>query len=253
LTALAMSGGLAVSVSCGGGGDGGSAGGGGGGGGSGGSGGGGESTCNPGPDEICFASNKAQGLMGGYAFLAVGSAEDATSPVCDNTANGGQANEKITAAKPCPESGGKSVWSTKDSLCMSGTIPKVQGGDYTGNWGMQVGWNASDPAGSTMTPAGSYTKITFTWTGTIDPANTAIRGEIHRKGDSDQTNYCATIRSGEPATLTGFNTKCWDSTGVYLTADDLSKIDKMGVQISSDDKKDYTVTDFCVQKVVFSQ
>jgi hypothetical protein len=246
---------LAISTSCAGdgGGSGGSGGQGGGGGGQGGSAGNtGGGTCSPGADEICFANNKAAGLMTGYGWVALGAADTITSPVCDNTANGGGASEQITKATPCPEAGGKTVWSSTEGLCMTGSIPVVTGGDYTGNWGLQIGWNASDPTGSTLSKTG-YSKVTFTFDDSgISPKNTAIRGEIHRKGDPDDGNYCATLQSGTAASLTAFNTKCWDGSGTNLTVDDIPNIDKMGIQISSDATNAYTVNNFCITKIAFS-
>jgi hypothetical protein len=261
LTALGLSGGLSFTGACGGGSDNNGGGGGGAGGGGGGTGGGGSSgcvtdipegsSCEPGENDVCFSKGQAKGLMTGWSYIALGSVDVATSPVCDNTANGGTCSEKITKEKPCPEQGGKTMWNNPDKgLCLSGSIPVVTGGDYTGNWGVQIGWNASDPAG---TPIGkTFSKINFTWTGTVDPLNPAMRGELHRQGDSAETTYCATVRSGEDISLSAFNTKCWDKTGVDLTTDDVAKIDKMGLQVSADDKKAYTITDLCVTKVTFT-
>lgn len=257
LTVLAMCGSLAVAGSC-------ASDGGGGGGGAGGGGGGGEggngggcvtdipegSSCEPGENDICFSKGQAKGLMTGWGFIALGNVDTATSPVCDNTANGGECNEPITKEKPCPENGGKTMWTNPDKgLCLTGSIPVVTAGDYTGNWGVQIGWNATDPAGGTLDK--SFSKVTFNWTGTVDPVNNAMRGELHVLGQSPETTYCATVRSGESVSLSAFNTKCWDGTGNDLTTDDIPKIDKAGLQVSSDDKKAYTITDLCVTKVSF--
>jgi hypothetical protein len=253
LTALALCGAVALSASCAGG-EGGGTGGTGGGGGAGGGGGGagGNSVaCTPGTDEICFGSGKAAGVMGGYGWIALGAADKATSPKCDNTTNGGAADEEITKDKPCPESGGKTVWSSSTALCISGSIPVVTNDDYAGNWGVQIGWNASDPVGSKLDK--TYSKVAFTFNAAaVTPANTAIRGQIHRTGDNAETTYCATLQSGTAVTLTAFNTKCWDGSGTSLTADDVPNIDKMGIQISSDTKNAYEIKDFCLDKVVFT-
>jgi len=256
LTVLAMCGSLAVTGGCSGGDGGGAGGEGGNAGGEGGSGGGGGGqipegkSCEPGENDICFSKGQALGVMTGWGYVALGSVDTVTSPVCDNTANGGGASEEITKEQPCPENGGKTMWKDPDKgLCLTGSIPVVVGGDYTGNWGVQIGWNSSDPAG---TPIGkTFSTVTFNWTGTVDPINNAMRGELHRQGDSAETTYCATVRSGESISLTAFNTKCWDKTGVDLTSDDIAKIDKAGLQVSADDKKAYTITDLCVTKVSF--
>src|SRR5450759_5372785 len=84
--ALAISA-LAISASCAGGsgGTGGTAGGGSGGGsgGSGAGGSGGAGTCvDPASDAVNFCNGKAQGVMTGYAYIALGSADTATDPKC---------------------------------------------------------------------------------------------------------------------------------------------------------------------------
>jgi hypothetical protein len=258
LTVLAMCGSLALTGACAGDGGNGNEGGsgGGGGGGEGGSPGGcvtdipEGSSCEPGENDICFSKGQAKGVMTGWGWIALGNVDTATSPVCDNTANGGACDEQITKEKPCPEGGGKTMWTNPDQgLCLTGSIPVVTQGDYTGNWGVQIGWNSSDPVG---TPIGkTYSKVTFNWTGTVDPVNNAMRGELHVLGQSPETTYCATVKSGEAISLAAFNTKCWDKTGVDLTADDIPNIDKAGLQVSSDDKKAYTITDLCVTKISF--
>lgn len=210
-------------------------------------------SCTAGADAVCFSAGKATGVMTGYGYIALGSADTATSPKCDNTANGGAIDEAITSAKPCPETGGKSVWSTPTAgLCISGSIPVVAGGDYKGNWGLQIGCNVSDPAGGTIGTA--YSKITFNFNDSaVTPANMAIRGEIHVKDDAADKTYCATVTPGVATSLIAFNTACWDSTGVNLSADMIPNIDKIGLQVSSDDKKAYEVKDLCWSGLTFTK
>lgn len=210
-------------------------------------------SCTAGADSVCFSAGKASGLMTGYGYIALGKLDTATQPVCDNTANGGTATELITAEKPCPEAGGKSVWTTPDvGLCISGSIPVVTGGAYTDNWGLQIGCNVSDPAGGKI--GTSYSKITFTFNDTaVTPKNNAIRGEIHVSGDAADKTYCATVNSGKETSLVAFNTKCWDSSGDSLTTDMIPNIDKIGIQISSDDLKAYEVKDFCWTGLSFTK
>jgi hypothetical protein len=213
------------------------------------------SSCTAGSDSVCFSAGKASGLMTGYGYIALGKADTATSPVCDNTANSGSASELITADKPCPEAGGKSVWSTPEvGLCISGSIPVVTGGDYTGNWGLQIGCNVSDPAGGTI--GSDYSKITFTFNDAgVNPKNTDVRGEIHVKGEAADKTYCATVVSGAPTSLIAFNKECWDgsNTELSLKASDVANIDKIGIQLSSGDKKGYEVKDFCWTGISFTK
>jgi hypothetical protein len=266
LTALALCGALAFSVSCagGGGGEGGSAGGGSGGGGSGGggSGGGGSTgggTCTPAADSVCFASGKGEGVLSGYGWIALGVLDTATSPVCDNTANGGGASEEITKAKPCPEEGGKAVWSKTDAICISGTIPALPASpvqkDYDDNWGLLVGFNSSAPPGTTLGSVGAdYKTITFNVTG--EPI-TGLRGKIHRISDDDNTSYCANISitngTSGPVSLTSFGTQCWGGTAnVKLTAEDIPNINNVGVQVSSTSSA-ISVKDLCITGISFGK
>jgi len=265
VTALALGGALvfsAMTTSCaGGGGCGGSAGGAGGGGG-GAAGGSTGASCSAGSNGVCFSGGQASGLMSGYGWIALGAHDTATSPVCDNTANGGTASQTITSSAPCPETGGKTVWTDPDKgLCISGTVPKVGNDssgapDYTGYWGVQLGAN-TDTSGGTV-DLSKYTKITLAFNSSgVTPTNTAIRAEIHVQGHTPaDENYCATVQEGKASSLTAFNTKCWDGSGDNLVGDsknpdNLKKIDKVGLQISSDTSKDYTVTNFCWSGITF--
>lgn len=207
-----------------------------------------------GANSVCFSAGKASGLMTGYGWIALGSEDTATSPVCDNTANNGSANQQITTANPCPETGGKTVWTTPDAgLCISGSIPAVSGPtDYTANWGLQIGANV-DTSGGTL--GKSYSSITYTFNASaITPANTAIRAEVHRAGDDPGTTYCATILSGKATSFVAFNTQCWPGgSGTAMTSDDVAKIDKIGIQISSDTGSAYAVSGFCWSGLSFAQ
>jgi hypothetical protein len=270
VTALALFGGLAISVSCSDSGSGGSGGNGTGGsgaggdnGGSGGSGGG--SCAQPGDDAVNFCDGKAQGVLAGYAYIALGAADAATAPVCAEDPNDLTVTRLITAppagscdaaGKTCPTTG-HTVWNATDKLCITGSIPKVVGGDYKGNWGLQIGVNTKDPPAtdSTGTLGKTYTHMTFTTTGTVEPTNTAIRAVIHLVDMAcDADPYCATMSaSGKAMTLTSFNTECWGPTTAAktLTAADIPNIDKIGIQISSDTTNNYTVTDFCLTGIQF--
>ncbi len=265
LTALALCGALAISASCAGSGGSGGSGGGGSGGGSGGAAGGaaggtsGGGSCTAGADSVCFSSGKASGVLSGFGWIALGAFNTATSPVCDNSANGGGTSEPITKAKPCPSSGGKAVWSGDTGLCITGSVPKVgttpgvTGPDYTGYWGLELGTNASATEGDTV-DLSKYTKVSFAFDpSAVSPAPTGlIRGVIGVKGHvpADE-GYCANVQPGTAATLTVFNTKCWDGTGTNLTTDDLKNIVNMGLEITSNATTDYTATNFCWTGVSF--
>jgi hypothetical protein len=59
--------------------------------------------------------------------------------------------------------------------------------------------------------------------------------------------------SGTPIVLTSFNTVCWDpNNGTALTAADVAKIDKVGIQVSSITTA-IAVTSLCMTSIVFGQ
>lgn len=200
---------------------------------------------------VSFSNGKASGALDGYAWVALGVEDTVTSPTCDDSSTGGASNTPITSSSPCMNA---TTWASSNALCISGAIPVVIGGDYTDNWGVQIGVNSSDPPATSAghgTLGMSFSKVTFNLTGTVTPTNTGIRGEIHRVGDPDSTSYCATIRSGTTVMLTAFNTACWDGNGTSLTASDVPNIDKVGVQVSSDTSNSYTVSNFCLAQISF--
>jgi hypothetical protein len=211
---------------------------------------------------VTFIKGKASGPMTGYGWIALGALDTATSPTCKDP--GGADQRTITKANPCPACGGVSKWSTNDSLCISGTIPKVTAGDagtpdYDANWGVQIGLNAGPidaclDGGAPQEPTlgKSFGTVTFNFTGSVTPNTAAVRGEIHRKGDPENITYCANILSGTPVALISFNTECWGGPkGVLLTDADVANIDKIGVQISSDTDSAYDVKDFCLTSIKF--
>ncbi len=273
VTALALSGALvfsAMTTSCASSSSGGSGGNSGGSGGSGGSTGGttGGSCADPASDAVNFCNGKAQGVMKGYAYIALGSADTASDPVCAPDSSDTTTTQNITKDNPCPTTG-TTVWNTSDALCISGTIPIVTGGDYTSNWGLQIGVNTIDPPATSAgsgTLGHSYATIAATTTGSVTPNNTAIRLVIHLVGTPDTDNpYCATMSSsGKAITLTDFNTQCWNGSSCgavpacapgaadqttccnQLKDTDIPNIDKIGIQISSDAKQPYVVDNYCL-------
>jgi hypothetical protein len=209
--------------------------------------------CTPGADGVCFSTGKAAGVFSGYGWIALGSLDIASSPVCDNSKGSGTASDPITKLAPCTTT---TVWSSSNALCISGTIPALPGSpvqsDYDNNWGLQVGVNSSDPAGTAIgSPAASYTNITYNL---IGAPLTGLRAELHRTGDPDGTTYCAAMQSGKAITLTSFNTKSYDSPpdGVALTTADIPNLDKLGVQVSSTAAA-ITVTNLCLTSVQFGK
>lgn len=190
-------------------------------------------TCDPRDDGACIAEGKAVGKMTGFGFVALGALDSVSSPTCDNSKNGGSANDAITKASPCA---GTVQWTAKDSLCITGSIPPLPASakqeDYDNNWGIQVGFTSSDPVGKPLGDvASSYKTITFTVKGS---PQSGLRAEIHRLNDPDDVTYCANMISGKSIELSSFSTQCYGgSNDVKLKPEDLPRIDKLGVQVSS--------------------
>ena len=111
-------------------------------------------------DEVTFKDGKAQGPMTGYAYIALGLQNSETSPLCEETPddpndpnNPYRFLRPITAPDPntcdkvgatCPTTG-RTVWNSSSALCITGTIPIIQNGDYTSDWGLQIATNSSSP------------------------------------------------------------------------------------------------------------
>jgi hypothetical protein len=229
------------------------------------------------PDQVTFKDGKAQGPLTGYAYIALGIQNVATSPLCEDDPNDPNdvANPRqITAPDPntcdkpnatCPTTG-RTVWNSPSALCITGTIPKVQGTDYTSDWGLQIAMNSSSPpadsSGNGHTLGTTYSTITYDITPeAITPTNNAVRAVIHLVSQQCYDNpYCATIpASGAVLTLTDFNTECWNGPActttacLQLKATDVPNIDKVGVQISSDTGNVYTVNNFCLNSITFGK
>jgi hypothetical protein len=213
--------------------------------GAGGSTGGGSSAPPASGDSITFTSGKADGLFTGYSFVAMGKDDTVTDPTCDT------AKTPITKAAPCTTT---TNWKDGGSkLCISGKIPKVVGGDYTSNWGMQIGVNAVDPNAAVGSAMSKYKTVTFTFSG--KPTNGSVRGLFHRNGDDpDKLNpFCTdSIKSGTAYPLTRFNRDCWTpKEDSYFKEADLPLIDMIGIQIPSSDTVEIDVQDVCLEKVEF--
>jgi hypothetical protein len=251
LTALALCGAMVLSSSCAGGGDGGGGGTaqGGTGGGQGGTGGGsttpGNCPSDPGTSgTVNFCNGRAQGSMSGWGWVAMGALDTISDPTCDTD------KHAITKDAPCTT---QTNWNSSDGLCINASIPALPASpvqsDYDNNWGVQIGVNTSEPpaASGGTTLGGSYTKVTMTLSGS---PLTGLRAMLHRKGDNDQTTYCANMTNGTSMSITAFNTKCWDGSGTAMVAADVPNIDKVGVQVSSTASA-ITVSALCLKEVKF--
>jgi hypothetical protein len=188
---------------------------------------------------VTFASGKAVGAMVGYGWVALGSSDFITDPTCGGAT--------ITNANPCATS---TTWNSTTALCMTGSLPALgDPPDYTNNWGLAVGVNATNPPGGGL--GQTYTSVAITVTGSPTSGLLAI---AHRKSDPEGTTYCAALASGAAITLTSFNTKCYDSPpdGTYLTAADVPNIDQIKVQVSSTNSA-ITVTNLCISGITFTK
>jgi hypothetical protein len=193
--------------------------------------------------DVTFYSGRAQGLMTGWAWVALASLDSMTSPTC----NGGL----ITSATPCVT---ETRWDALDSLCMSGSIPALPipptQSDYDNDWGMEIGVNAQEPRDAVGPAMSSFTSVTFTFSGR---PQAGVRAFIHRKGDPDGITYCFdSIATGRTVSLSKFNTRCWgDPNTVYLTPTDLPKIDQIGLMVLSSDSP-ITVSNLCLTRISFN-
>jgi hypothetical protein len=189
---------------------------------------------------VTFNAGVAKGAMSGYGWVTMGALDVVSSPTC------GASYETITAANTCVST--STNWDSNNALCVSGTIPALPPSptstDYADNWGLQVGANASDPIGAL---GKTYSTITLNFTGS---PQTGLRATVHRTGDAIGTTYCALVTSGTPMVLTSFNTSCWNSSGTNLTAADLPKIDKVGLEVVSS-QSEITVSKLCLTSIEF--
>ena len=187
---------------------------------------------------VIFSAGRGQGAMIGYGWVSLGSADTISSPTCGATT-------PITNAALCLSS---TVWNASDALCLTGYVPALSTSapDYVGNWGVQVGVNASEPAAAIGV---SHKTITLDVTGA---PQTNLRALLHRFGDLE-TTYCYLMTPGVPIPLTSFNTKCWEqpSSGVAFTDADAAKIDRVSVQVSSTTAGAITVSNLCLNGIVF--
>jgi hypothetical protein len=190
---------------------------------------------------VVFATGKGQGAMTGNGFVNLGSLDTITDPTC------GQTKAAVTNASPCAAA---LNWSA-GALCVSGSIPALPASptstDYSGNWGIQVGLNATDPAGSGL--GQSFTSITIdakvlpTWT---------VRAQVHRKGDPDRAFYCMPY-SSSAMVLAEFATDCYNTApSGFLAAADIPNIDRVSLEVVSGSTA-VTVRDMCITGITFAR
>lgn len=197
-------------------------------------------TTGPTGTTVTFVKGKASGAMLGYGWVSLGSDDSVSDPKCGT--------EEITSTSKCSAT----TWSTEDSLCISGEIPALPetptDADYAANWGMSVGVNATEPAGSGIGQA--FKTVAITVTGS---PKSGLRALIHKKGDSDGTSYCIALTSGTALTLTKFATDCYaDTPAKTFAAADIPNIDKVAVQVYSGSTA-ITVKDLCITKIEFTK
>jgi hypothetical protein len=191
---------------------------------------------------VSFSNYQAQGAMTGFGWIALGALDTVTSPTCNSPAG------NITNATPCDYTN----WSSPSAYCMTGYIPAVPSGasstDYSNNWGIEIGINATPIAGGIL--GQSFTSMSLTVGAAA--ALSGLRVSVHRKGDGDTVSYCATLTSGAAIPFTSLNTACWDSTGSYFPSADVPNIDKIMVSVPSSSTP-ITVNNLCVTGITFTR
>ena len=177
--------------------------------------------------------------MTGYGWVALGKDDTVTDPKCGTSA--------ITSTTQCAAT----TWSTTDSLCMSGSIPALPASptsaDYSNNWGIMLGINATDPEGGGL--GQSFSSVTITVTGS---PTSGLRAKVHKKGGPSD-GYCAPYTSGA-IPFTSFTTECWNTTspGTAITAADVPNIDQIGIQVPSSQTA-ITVSNLCITGITFAK
>jgi hypothetical protein len=187
----------------------------------------------PPPSTVTFSNGVAVGAMTGSAWIALGAQDILESPICTSRSDG-----------RCVFTS----WPSSKALCATGYIPMVFGADYTNNWGIEIGVDATQPPD---TPIGvSYSTITVNFTG---KPTSNVRIELHRSTDPSGANYCLNqVVSGTAYSFVGFNTECQGYTpGTQLTAADIPLIDQVGLQVTASETEAITVTDLCLNSITF--
>jgi hypothetical protein len=193
---------------------------------------------------VTFSNGQATGAMTGWGFVALGDQDKVTDPTCEK-------GTEITSKAACKT---QTTWAKDNALCISGSVPALPASptpaDYTANWGVQLGVNATsdEPSGAV---GQTFSTVTLTFDGT---PTSGLRALLHILGDKDDLVYgFEGAKSGVAMDVTKFNTTPWEAAkGVYLTADATSKIDKVLLQVSST-SKDISVSNLCISKIEFGK
>jgi hypothetical protein len=194
--------------------------------------GGASTTSSPANGAVTFKNGRAMGPVSGWGWVAFAAQGTVTDPTCGT--------EKLVAGGTC----NRTVWSTTDSLCISGSIPALDPitPDYDNNWGINLGVGTSELSDGTL--GQSFSSISFSLTGS---PLTGLRTSVHRKGDPMTVNYCANLIPGKALLLTSFSTACYDTLnpGTALTAADVPNLENITIQVPSG-SADITVSNLCL-------
>ena len=191
---------------------------------------------------VSIANFQAQGAMTGFGWAAGGDLDTITDPTCDSPKG------PMTSGVFCSWV----LWSSATAYCAAGSIPALPASpsstDYTQNWGIQLGINATPDSGGAL--GQSFTGVSISLTGA--PLS-GLRVIVHRKGDDVNTNYCSSLISpGETILFSSFSTTCWDttSTGTPLAVADVASLDQIGVQVPSGNAA-ISVKSLCITGITF--
>ena len=195
----------------------------------------------PGGTTVTFASGKAAGAMTGYGWVALGTADAISSPPA-GTAGGYHERLSLPHLHHLELRQRTLYYGLGSRL---GTPP-----DYTGNWGVSVGVNATD----STTSGGlgqSFTSITIAVTGS---PTSGLRAMVHKKGDGMRPPTATPLTPGTAIPLTSFSTTSDTSAspGTAIAAADVPNIEKISVQVSSGTAA-ITVSNLCITGITFAK
>ncbi len=187
----------------------------------------------PSAGRVTFVNGKATGPMVGFGWISGGAGLAVTSPAC----RGGAFT--FAGGAGC----GKTEWSSKTELCMTGSNTAVcKGGgsacDSAHNWGAQIGVDVSSPKGRPL--GGTYRSIALTFTG--EPPNGA---RLQVKDDQGHA-YCVDgYPSGAAVTAEDLVTSCWSTTDAGTPLRSLSAVVDVELRIPSG-KTAATIPNVCL-------
>lgn len=192
----------------------------------------------PSESQVTIAKGRAVGLMAGRGWVALGAQDAITDPTCGGTA--------IISSTACSSIS----WSTTDSLCISGTIPMFPASptisDFTNNWGVQLGLDATDPPGGTISRPFGGIAVSLSGSPT-----TGLRAVIHKKGDPSSTSYCYPYTPGVMP-LAKFAQDCWAPTPSNFFVGNASDIDSVAIMLSSGTAA-ITINKLCITGITLSK